>query len=163
MDPSKLDHPGAVVEPPPPVSPELLAKSVKWRVAVCAEAPDEEHNNVTETRAYALALRRLTRNRQFRGQRVLIATDSFVCMGVMGKGRSSSAPLLYQARRAAAHALFSDLRLCRRYVPSEWNLADWASRKKARVGVAPDTAAKASARGRPHIDAVRSPALAPRA
>ena len=163
VDPSKLDNPGVVVEPPPPVSPELLAKDVKWRVAVCAKAPDAEHNNVTETRAYAVALRRLTRNRQFRGQRVLIATDSFVCMGVMGKGRSSSAPLLYQAQRAAAHALFSDLRICRRYVPSEWSLADWASRKKARVGVAPDTAAKASARGRPHIDVLRSPALAPRA
>ena len=156
LDPSKLDQPDAVVAPPPAVSTELLAHNVKWRMAVCAKAP-VEHNNVTETRAYTVAVRRLTRNRAFRGQRVLVVTDSYVCMGVMGKGRSSSGPLLHQARRAGAHALFADLRICRRYVPSEWNLADWASRGKLLVGVAPDTAAKAVARGRLLIDILRSP------
>jgi len=80
--------------------------------------------------------------------RTLVATDSFVCRGVMGKGRSSSEPLLYLARQSAAQSLFADLRICRRYVPSEWNLADSASRGRATVGVARDTAAKAKFAGK---------------
>jgi hypothetical protein len=146
------------VRPPPDITIDALAPDVPWRLAFARDFQYDEHNNVRELWSGLAALRRLVRNRQCRRRRVVVASDSFVAMGVAGKGRSSSPPLLFLARRLAAVTLFGELRSVWPYVPSEWNLADAGTRGVRRVGVHYETAAKASSRGRVHIADIRGPA-----
>ena len=143
--------------PPPDISCAALEPSVKWAVAYQQALATEEHNNVTEMRSCVAALRRLVRNRSCRRRRVLVATDSLVALGTSCKGRSSSRPLLFQVRRIAALALFADLKPIWAYVPSEWNMADGATRGGSRAGVHHETASKAESRGRRHIADIRGP------
>ena len=145
------------VRPPPDIDAALLGPQTAWRVAFTCSQVCPEHNNVSEFRAGLAAVRRLVRNRGCRGCRVVIATDSLVALGVASKGRSSSRPLLFQARRLAALTLFAEITPVWPYVPSEWNLADAATRGGRRVGVHHETASKAGDRGRSHIAEIRGP------
>lgn len=61
-------------------------------------------------------------------QRLIIFTDSLVTLFSVQKGRSSSSNLLPRLRNLATLLLASGIRLYLRYVPSEDNPADAASR-----------------------------------
>ena len=85
-------------------------------------------------------MRYLARSRKCWNRKFLCFTDSMVVLGALGKGRSSSPPLLRLCRRAAAMRLILGIRIFLRYVASEVNVADWPSRGGP-VGVAPKTKA----------------------
>ena len=70
----------------------------------------------------------------------MILTDSMVALGVMGKGRISSTPLLRLARQAMIYIMMYGLVPLYRYIPSELNPADGPSRG-LHVGAAPETQA----------------------
>ena len=73
-------------------------------------------------------LRHLCRSKAAHGRKVLVLMDSMAALGVIGKGRSSSPPLLRLARQRAAYELAFDIYLTVRYIPSEVNPADGPSR-----------------------------------
>ena len=72
--------------------------------------------------------RHLSRSSRAWEQRYLVFTDSLVCLGARGKGRSSSPPLLRLCRRLAAIRVACGIRIALRWVPSGWNVADGPSR-----------------------------------
>jgi len=157
-DPKRLHDPEVVhqVTPPPAIDPNLLRPAVSWKVAVKGQLRSPESQNTTELRSYTSAVVRYARRRSARQCRVVIGMDSFVCLGVAGKGRSSAPSLLRLCRRAAATILFCELRVCRRYVPSEWNLADLVSRGGRHPGVVHSGSCD---RGRESIEAIRPGSL----
>jgi len=88
----------------------------------------DHEQNTRECITAVLVLKRLARNRQAWGKRVLLITDSLVTLGVLSKGRSSSFPLLRLARQAAAYQLVCQIRPYLRWIPSSLNWADGPSR-----------------------------------
>ena len=66
--------------------------------------------------------------RRQRGTRVFVWMDSKVALGVVHKGRSSSAALNALARRLAVAGFLTDCPLLAAYVPTDANPADGPSR-----------------------------------
>ena len=156
MSPAGAGRPGGLVgaarpcarlSAPPPELPKRWQTPARWHLVLAARWAKEEHQNVLECRAAVAVLRRLSRSSKAWGRRVLIATDSLVTLGVLVKGRSSSAPLLAVAREAAAVQLVCGIRPYWRWVASEHNWADGPSRGEG-VGLAGETEAKA---GKPKL------------
>ena len=58
----------------------------------------------------------------------MVFTDSLVCLGALGRGRSSSPHLLTLCRRFAAIRVACGIRIALRWVPTGWNVADGPSR-----------------------------------
>ncbi len=69
--------------------------------------------------------------RRQRGSRVFVWMDSQVALGVVRKGRSSSAALNAVARHLAVAGFLTDCLLMAAYVPTEANPADGPSRASA--------------------------------
>ena len=86
------------------------------------------HNNILETEALLLWLRWLLRNKNHHETRAICLCDSKVTIGGVGKGRSSSRPLLRVLRRIAAISLAGNVLTRLIYVPTEANPADAPSR-----------------------------------
>jgi hypothetical protein len=117
-----------VCRPPPPA--EL--KDARWTEIVSSRWEREEHINSLEVRAVITAIRwTLSRSATHAtvNSRLLILSDSSATVGALSKGRSSSPVILRRCRTAAALLLASGLRLHLRWVPTEWNPADAASRR----------------------------------
>jgi len=89
---------------------------------------DEEHINVLEMRALIAAARHLGRSRGNWDRKFLIFTDSMVCLGALGKGRSSSPVLLRLCRRWMLFRAVFGMRFFLRHVPTHLNMADGPSR-----------------------------------
>jgi len=118
----------SVCRPPPPA--EL--KDARWTEIVSSRWEREEHINSLEVRAVITAIRwTLSRSAAHAtvNSRLLILSDSSATVGALSKGRSSSPVILRRCRTAAALLLASGLRLHLRWVPTEWNPADAASRR----------------------------------
>ena len=132
--------------------PDSVAHVERWHLVVSGTWDREEHQNVLECRTVVMVLRRLARCRRIWNQKVVVVTDSLVTMGCLNKGRSSSWPLLKQARASGIIQLVLGIRPRFRWVSSERNAADGPSRGAA-VGPDLDTLkkGKAQARGLPRV------------
>ena len=95
--------------------------SEKWDV--------EEPVVILEARSAVFAVRNLLRRPECRGCRVLILCDSLSVVMAVSKGRSSSRGLQRAARQIAALSLAANSVLCWRWIDSEANPADAASRR----------------------------------
>lgn len=102
--------------------------SASWRTIVSHRWKRPEHINVLEATALRTAVRWVHSHRSASRCRILIIADSAVVVSATSKGRSSSLALLFNCRRTAAFLLSSGLHLFIRWVPSEINPADAASR-----------------------------------
>jgi hypothetical protein len=107
-----------------------------WRIIASARWSYLEHNKLGEGKGILLALRHCVRSRRNWDSRVLIITDSMVCLGAFLKGSSSSRGLLRLARQMASLAMGFGMKVALRFTPSGRNQADGPSRGHP-VGVAP--------------------------
>ena len=96
--------------------------SARWRFA-------DQHINTFELRAMLTAARWLSSRPALLGARVLLLSDSSVAVSAMSKGRSSSYSLLRVLRPFAALCLACGLSVWPRWLPTERNPADAASRR----------------------------------
>ena len=112
----------ALHEAPWLVSPAELP----WVVSRRRSWSRVEHINVLELRM-ALDVLHLAGRRQ-RGTRVFVWMDSKVALGVVHKGRSSSASLNALARQLAVSGFLTDCLLLAAYMPTDSNPADGPSR-----------------------------------
>ena len=81
-----------------------------------------------EMRTLLIAAHHLGRSHRNWDTKHLIFSDSAVCIGALGKGRSSSFPLLRLCRRWALYRIVLGIRIFLRHVPSKKNAADGPSR-----------------------------------
>ena len=122
----------------------------RWRTMFAGRWRDEEHINVLEMRSLIAAARHLSRSRKNWDHKFLIFTDSMVCLGALGKGRSSSPRLLRMCRRWVLFRAVFGMRFFLRHVPTHLNMADGPSRgTKIHISEpkAKDTKRKSSATG----------------
>jgi len=96
--------------------------SSRWRFA-------DHHINTFELRAVLTASRWLLSRPALLGTRVLFLIDSSVAVHAIAKGRSSSFPLLRILRQLAATCLVGGFYIWPRWVPTNVNPADAASRR----------------------------------
>ena len=94
--------------------------SVRWK--------HEDHINPLELRAILLSMVHHIRRRSALNARVFHATDSYVCMSVIGKGRSGLRKLQYVLQQLNAHLMAFNLYLIIGHVESTENPTDHASR-----------------------------------
>lgn len=118
----------------PPESPssrvERILISQRWSNIVSARWRDqEEHINCKEMRAAATALRWVASLPSAFAKRALLLSDSSVTTGVVSKGRSSAFTILQISRHIAAVAFAFNIQLYVRWIPSQSNPSDKASRR----------------------------------
>lgn len=117
-----------------PVYEQLVRRD--WRVTVSGEwqEPGAEHINARELRAALYGLRSAIASGCRRNERVLIFVDSLVALGALDKGRTSSFHLLRRVRQISALVLTTGVRPVYRYIETDWNPSDAASRSVATIG-----------------------------
>ena len=81
-------------------------------------------------------VRRRARAVREHGMRILGLTDSMTCALALSKGRSSSSALNRVCRQVTATSLAAGISMHWRWIPSEWNPADRASRQLSGIGAA---------------------------
>ena len=99
-----------------------LVKAGKWRWP-------SEHINVKEARVTVMAVRHACRLRRNFGRRMVVLSDFNVGLLALTKGRSSSRQLNGHCRHLAAYSLACEMQVRVRFVPTEVNVADEASRR----------------------------------
>ena len=119
----------------PDVEPSVMSQE-KWRRVWCCPVHHREPVHLIEARSILGAVKHIARDSRRHGQRFVILNDNMSVVLALQKGRCSSFSLLRLIRRISAHVLVSNIRLCARWVPSEWNVADQDSRRwEPKVGV----------------------------
>jgi hypothetical protein len=121
---------GGAVEPPA----REFCDPVGWKVAARAQWRRDGVIDALEGEALMLGVRHAVRHRSRRRKRVLFYVDNQALLGSVRKGRSSARRLLHVCRRVTSHALFAEVRLHFRYVPSDLNVADYPSRGLPNAG-----------------------------
>ncbi|MDR3549716.1 MAG: hypothetical protein P4M11_15830, partial [Candidatus Pacebacteria bacterium] len=101
-----------------------------WSVIISKRWLKPEHINALEMRSVLLALHWVLSHRSSVSSRVLLLIDSLVSHGVLWKGRCSSIPLLFIARKLSALLLASGIVLSPAWIPSALNPADAPSRER---------------------------------
>ena len=94
------------------------------------------------------------------GSRVVIFTDSLVCLGAFSKGRSGSSALNRLCRKALSISIARDIKLSLFYVPSHQNYADGPSRGLSYPSVAQGTLQKCRDANPAEVDVGANPAEA---
>jgi hypothetical protein len=113
-------------------SPSFMVSSMltqSWSTIIQHRWRYKEHINALELRAILLGLIWMLTCKQI-SHRVLLFTDSTVCLGVLTKGRTSAKCLRLIHNTVAAVCLSSGVSLVPTYVPSDLNPADGPSRFK---------------------------------
>ena len=123
-------QPPALVESFPEVPTSLLSAS-RWQVAKAGPWRYCEPIHRLEGRALCLAVRRLARRCSCHGGRHVLLGDNLGLVLAMQKGRAHDFRFLMVVRRVQMIALAAGLRLAHRWIPSERNPADAASRGRA--------------------------------
>ena len=106
----------------------------RWRRVVTLKWKRPEHINRLELRVLTLGVRHASRCPDRRGRRLLLLSDSLVAIGSLSKGRSTSAGLNQEIRRASAHILGTGTKVYARYIHTSRNCADGPSRGR-KIGV----------------------------
>ena len=106
----------------------------RWRRVVTLRLKRPEHINRLELRVLTLGGRHASRCPDRRGRRLLLLSDSLVAIGSLSKGRSTSAGLNQEIRRASAHILGTGTKVYARYIHTSRNCADGPSRGR-KIGV----------------------------
>ena len=100
-----------------------------WEPVFHCRWGNQEHINSLELRAIVLAVRYHISRRAAVSTRIFHLTDSYVCMSVIGKGRSGSKKLAFVLKQLNSMLLASDLYLVIGHVESSQNPTDEASRR----------------------------------
>ena len=112
--------------------PEVISEHLggsDWHLLWNTKIHHKELVHLIEARSVLAAVKHRARDSTRHGKRILIFNDNMGVVLSVQKGRSCSYGLLRLIRRIAAHCLASGIRLCVRWVPSEYNVADAPSRQ----------------------------------
>jgi hypothetical protein len=107
-------------------SQSLLAQT--WSTIISSPWQSDEHINCRELRAAKAAVLWASSLPSALSSKVLLLSDSSVAVAVLSKGRSSSFQILRIAQQLASIALSFNIQLMARWVPSQFNPSDQASR-----------------------------------
>ena len=99
-----------------------------FRAQFALKASDKASQVAKEARAGTMAVRHLARSREFFRKRPLLFGDNLSVILAFTKGRSSVFPLSEYCRRIMCVSVAMGSSLCFRWIPSEFNEADWLSR-----------------------------------
>ena len=110
---------------------------VQWEDVLSGGFTRREHINLLEAEALSKMVRTLVKDPRCHGHDMLCLCDSQVVVAVLAKGRSSSMALLRKVRRINALLLATRVELQLRWVPSEQNPSDGASRRHRGRRLAP--------------------------
>ena len=100
-----------------------------WKHVFSLGTSSSTHINLLELRALLLYIKRRARaGPSTHGERILVLCDSRVCVGAIGKGRSSSPALNAGLRRLLAYSVASHLYVCVIWLPTGANPGDAPSR-----------------------------------
>ena len=99
-----------------------------WQPVFRVRWKHKDHINPLELRAILLSLVHRIRRRSAANARIFHVTDSYVCMSVIGKGRSGSHKLQHVLQQLNAHLMAFNLYLIIGHVESTENPTDHASR-----------------------------------
>eukprot|EP00438_Fugacium_kawagutii_P013651 Skav213124 [mRNA] locus=scaffold107:139529:142876:+ [translate_table: standard] len=122
VDPYSLNHEFANI-------PFEIANSDDWRLQFSTRMHKKEHITLLEGRATVQSIRHKLRSTKNFGKRHVHLGDNLGMVLAFDRGRAKSVPLLICCRRAAAYSFASGCLFHHRWLPSEWNQADGASRK----------------------------------
>jgi hypothetical protein len=122
-------EPSSCALPRPPSLPAPLDAGNIWQTLVSVPwRRAGDHINVLELRAVHTAVRWVISSPASISTRLLLLSDSTVCVFSLLKGRSSSPQLLPRLRTISALLLAAGLSLVPRWVPTDLNPADGPSR-----------------------------------
>ena len=111
-----------------PMCPPNLILDTKWRLLHSQRFRNPEHIHLKEMRAVIWALKHDSRQTRNHDQRRLHLCDNLSIVLALEKGRCSDPALLVLCRRFASFALACGVRYRIRWIPSEGNPSDDASR-----------------------------------
>ena len=109
--------------------PPGLMEQKDWHVCFAVHMKFSEHITLLEGRGVLAGVRHKLRCTRAFGRRHVHLNDNLATVLIADKGRSSSYAMLRVCRRLAALILASGITLTTRWVPSELNVADHASRR----------------------------------
>ena len=101
----------------------------KWQHCFTVKWKEKHHINLLELRAIILSVQRGLERENWNNCRIFHATDSYVCMSVISKGRTSSLMLNKLLKKLNALLLFHGLQMLVVHVESSENPTDAASRQ----------------------------------
>ena len=105
----------------------------RWLAVLERALSVPEHVKISETRASSAAVEIMAQSPELRNIRFIILLDSLVAIGVIGKGRSPSWPLLRLLRRRSSYSLGARLWTLGVWVDMYHQLFDWRSRFVERI------------------------------
>lgn len=117
----------------PEVDPCFLDAS-HWHLLWASPIRHREPVHLIEARSVLGAVKHRCRDRNRHHKRLVILNDNMGVVLAVQKGRCSSYPLLRLLRRISAHSLATGIKVVTRWVPSERNVADTASRRWEKKG-----------------------------
>ena len=109
--------------------PQEFACSDEWVTRFSSRMTIPEHITLLEGRATLQAIRHKLRTSRNFGLKHLHCGDNLGMVLAFDRGRAKAVPLLICCRKAAAYSVAGDCSFTHRWIPSEWNAADAASRK----------------------------------
>ena len=109
--------------------PHEIACSPEWKVQFASRMTKPEHITLLEGRGTVQAIRHKMRVEGNFGKKPLHLGDNLGMVLAFDRGRAKSVPLLLYCRRATAFAIAGDAVFTHRWLPSEHNAADAASRQ----------------------------------
>ncbi|CAK0904390.1 unnamed protein product [Prorocentrum cordatum] len=112
----------------PEVSSSALTEAT-WRVVGCGRWRRREAIHCLEAASVCWAARRIAKHARRHGQRHLVLGDNMSVTLALAKGRAAHHRLLLACRVIFAVSVAADIRLHCRWLPSEWNPSDQASRR----------------------------------
>ncbi|CAK0796885.1 unnamed protein product [Prorocentrum cordatum] len=118
----------------PEVSARALTEAT-WRVVGCGRWRRREAIHCLEAASVCWAARRIVKHARRRGQRHLVLGDNMFATLALAKGRAPDHRLLLACRVVFAVSVAADIRLRCRWLPSEWNPSDQASRRRQPPGL----------------------------
>lgn len=109
--------------------PRDLALHPDWKVMFSSHMKLKEPITVLEGRATLQSIRHKSRSTRHFGKKHLHLGDNLGMVLSFDRGRAKSIPLLFCCRRALAYSLATGSQYHHRWIPSEFNAADAASRQ----------------------------------
>jgi hypothetical protein len=112
---------------PPNQDVGALGLSLDWTFTASYNFPKAAHVNIQEARAISRCVKREA-NISKQPFRMLLLSDSMVCVGAFGKGRSSSFQLNGVLRSMLGYSVVAGIELCILWISTKCNPADFLSR-----------------------------------